>query len=166
MENWKDIEGYEGLYQVSTHGRVRSLKRNKIMNPVKAINGYMRVRLIKNGKDKNYLVHRLVAEAFLPNWFDDPQVNHRDENKQNNHVDNLEWCSAKYNTNYGSCIKRRVEKLSKPVLQFLKTGEFVREWVSIQEVERQLGVCHSKISLCCKGKRKSHHGFIWRYKDI
>lgn len=170
-EIWLPIKGYEGKYEVSSFGRVRSLgngiknSKQKVLSPYKASNGYLRVDLWRNGIGKRFLVHRLVAEAFLPNWFDDPQVNHIDEDKTNNNIENLEWCDAKYNTNFGTGVERRAKKQSKQILQLTKTGEFVREWPSTNEVERQLGFCHSKISACCRGKRKSHHGFIWRYKE-
>ena len=114
IEIWKDIEGYENLYQVSNLGRVKSLNYNhtgkeKIMK-AKKDKGYLRVQLYKDGKPKFYSVHRLVATSFLPNPNNLSQVNHIDEDKSNNIVDNLEWCSAKYNSNYGTRIQRIVEK--------------------------------------------------------
>ena len=175
MEIWKDIEGYEGLYQISNFGRVRSLNyrgtgQTKVLSPGEGGRGYLLVNLCKNGKTKKYQVHRLVAEAFIPNWFDDPQVNHIDEDKTNNRVENLEWCSAKYNINYGTHNKRVFEKttngkLSKPVLQFTKTGEFVREWPSISEAERN-GFNNGHIASCCRGERQTHKGYVWKYKEV
>lgn len=175
MEIWKDIEGYEGLYQVSTHGRVRSLNyrltgRTVVLNPVETTYGYLKVRLYNNRKGKTFLVHRLVAEAFIPNLFDEPQVNHRDENKKRNHVDNLEWCDSKLNCNYGTRNKRVSEKLtngklSKPVLQLTKTGELVREYTSAREAGRN-GYYQQNVSNCCRGKLKSHKGYIWKYKEV
>lgn len=165
-EIWLPVNGYEGLYEVSSFGRVRSLNYNKtgkkiILSPGKDTHGYLFVNLCKNGKIKNNRIHRLVATAFLPNWFDDPQVNHIDEDKTNNHVDNLEWCDAKYNANYGTAIERMIKSLSKPVLQFTLNGEFVREWKSIKETERN---GFGAVDKCCQGKRKTHKGYIWRYK--
>lgn len=112
-EIWKDIDGYEGLYQVSNLGRVKSLNYNhtnqeKILRQIKTKGGYVIINLCKNGKSKNFLVHRLVANAFLENLNNLPQVNHIDENKENNVVSNLEFCDAKYNNNYGTAIQRRV----------------------------------------------------------
>ena len=172
VEVWKDIRGYENLYITSNLGRARSLDRwvkgpngslrcckGRILKPVKNNRGYLQVGLCKNGKQKFHLVHRLVAEAFLPNPNDLPQINHKDENPQNNNVDNLEWCSAQYNTNYGT----RTEKCSKPVLQYTLDGEFVREWESTAECGRN-GYDQGHVAACCKGKRKSHHKFIWKYK--
>lgn len=175
-EIWLPVKGYEGLYEVSSFGRVRSIGKGgsgnskmRIMSPRVTTKGYLSVQLWNNGIGKNHKIHRIVAEAFIPNWFDDTQVNHRDENKHNNHIDNLEWCSSKYNSNYGTRNERITEKmtngkLSKPVLQFTKTGEFVREWPSSQEVGRN-GFDNSTIRKCCNGKRKSHNGFVWKYKS-
>lgn len=121
IEEWREIEGYEGLYQVSNLGRVKSLFRVVIRSNGKpnTVNekilkygmnrGYCAVVLCKNGKRKMYKVHRLVAMAFLSNPHNLPEVNHKDENKKNNCVDNLEWCTPKYNTNYGTCIERRID---------------------------------------------------------
>lgn len=114
-EIWKDILGYEGLYQVSSYGRVRSLDRydernrflrGRILKLHTLRRGYLDVRLCSNGKVKSFLVHRLVAEIFIPNPDNLPQVNHRDENPSNDNVDNLEWCDGKYNVNYGTRIDR------------------------------------------------------------
>lgn len=173
MEIWKDIKDYEGLYQVSNYGRVRSLNykrtgKTKVLRYNEIRGGYLSVYLCRNGKRKMFLVHRLVAQAFLPNWFDEPQVNHRDENPKNNHVDNLEWCSSSYNINYGTRIERVIEKMtngkqSKPIIQFTKTGELVREWPSIQEAGRN-GFKPGAVVNCCRGKLKSHKGYVWKYK--
>ena len=112
-EIWKPIEGYEGLYEVSNLGRVRSLDRfyyrlhkGKVLSPTKDRYGYLTVTLNCNGKSKTIKIHRLVAQAFLPNPDNLPQVNHKDEVKSNNCVDNLEWCSAKYNVNFGTRQER------------------------------------------------------------
>lgn len=175
MEIWKDIEGYEGLYQVSNFGRIRSLgngiRNSKLMILKPRVNrkGYLQVGLSKNGKHKTFTVHKLVASAFIQNLFDEREVNHIDEDKTNNNVENLEWCDHKYNCNYGTCIKRRNEKntngkRSKTVLQFTKTGEFVREWASASETARN-GFHQGAVCSCCRGEAKSHKGFIWRYKE-
>ena len=166
-EIWCPIKGYEGLYEVSDQGRVRSLKSGKerILKPGSDKYGYLMVCLCKNGEKKNLLVHRLVAQAFIPNPDNLPQVNHKDENKTNNYVHNLEWCSSKYNANFGTRTQRQAEKLSKPVLQYTKYGVFVREWKSTRDVERNLGYFHNNISYCCNGKHKSAYGYVWKYKD-
>lgn len=163
-EFWKDIEGYEGLYQVSNLGRVRSLRRNIIMKNQIARNGYVRVLLRNNNIPKLYFVHRLVANAFISNPDNLPQVNHKDENKANNCASNLEWCTPKYNYNYGTVNKRRARSLSKKVLQFKPDGTFIKEWESIIDIQRNLGFYQSNISRCCRNIRKSAHGYIWKYK--
>ena len=166
-EVWKDVSGYEGLYQVSNKGRVKSLKfgKERIMKPCNNGRGYLFILLCKNGNRKKNKVHRLVAKAFLSNLDNLPEVNHKDENKTNNCVENLEWCDSKYNINYGSHNQRSGEKRSKPVFQYSKDGEFVRKWKSTKDVERNLGYAHTNISSCCLGKRKSAYGFIWKYKN-
>ena len=166
-EIWCPIKGYEGQYQVSDQGRVRSLKSGKerVLNPVSDKDGYLQVSLYKNGEQKKCKVHRLVAQTFIPNPNNLQEVNHKDEDKTNNYVQNLEWCDVKYNINYGTRTKRQAEKLSNPVLQYTKYGVFVREWKSTRDVERNLGYFHSYISNCCNGKCKSAYDFIWKFKD-
>lgn len=176
-EIWKDILGYEGLYQVSNFGRVKSLERlikyteNKIVlrkcriiktNTNKC--GYVYVVLHKDGIKKMKTIHRLVAEAFLDNPDNLPQVNHKDENKLNNSVENLEWCDAKYNVNYGTALTRRTIKKSKIVYQYDLKGNFIREWSSTMECGRN-GYNQGSVSACCRGKRKYHKDCIWKYKE-
>lgn len=174
MEIWKDIKDYEGLYQVSNLGRVKSLNyrhigKERILKPLKAINGYLFVILYKDGKKDIFRVHRLVAETFIPNPENKPEVNHKSENKTDNRVENIEWIWHKDNCNHGTRNERVSKKLtngklSKPVLQFTLDGEFVREWPSTQECGRN-GFIYQKISLCCRGKQKSHKGYKWKYKE-
>ena len=152
-EEFRDIPGYEGLYEVSNLGRVR--RNGKILKPWKNNWGYLLVSLCKNGIVRNARIHRLVALAFIPNPQNLPQVNHKDEDKTNNAVSNLEWCTAGYNINYSQ---------SKPVLQFDKSGNFITEYKSIIEAERITGISNGKISLCCQGKFKTAGGFVWKYK--
>ena len=165
-EIWKDKKGYEGHYQVSNWGRVKSIKfgKEKILKLIKDKDGYLQVTLCKNNIKKVYKVHRLVAEAFIDNTDNLPQVNHKDENKLNNNVDNLEWCDRLYNVRYGTGIERRSKKRSKPVLQYDLEGNFIKEWVSINECVRN-GYNQGNVAACCRGKRKYHKGFIWRYKN-
>lgn len=170
-EYWKPIKGYEGLYMISNWGRVKSFKfgKERILKPVTNSSGYLLVILCKDRKVKAFTVHRLVAEAFLPNPHNYPCVNHKDENKQNNNVSNLEWCSAQYNNTYGTRIERVAEKntngkYSKPVLQYTLNGQFVREWLSAKQAEREGGFHQANICMCCKGKQKTHKGYIWKYK--
>ena len=162
-EIWKDIEGYEGLYQVSNLGRVKSLRRNIILRQGITRNGYEIVNLYKN-KSKYFLIHRLVANVFIPNPNNYPIVNHKDENKLNNCVDNLEWCTQKYNINYGTGIARRARSQSKIVLQYSLDGTFIKEWKSMMDIQRNLGFNQSHISECCRNIRKTAYGYIWKYK--
>lgn len=168
MEIWKDIKGYEGLYQVSNLGNIRSLyKRSKgnIMNlPIKK--GYYQIGLRKNGIRKYYQVHRLVAQAFIENKENLPQVNHIDENKLNNNVDNLEWCTVSYNNCYGTRIKRVVEKnkTRQPVILYDINGNFIAEYFSIMDASRQTKINPSCIVGSCKNKDRIPRKYIWRYK--
>lgn len=157
MENkneiWKDCKGYEGLYQVSNLGRVWTIRSQRYLKGSPDKDGYLRVHLTaKNGKVKLEKIHRLVALAFIDNPNHYPVVNHKDENKQNNKVDNLEWCSVAYNTQY-SHAKR------------IKCVELDKEYQSSQEAMRQLGLDGSSIRKCCKDNRKTCGGYHWRYCD-
>ena len=159
-EYWKPVVGYEGHYQVSNFGRVKSIKFGKeIILKQKIKGGYYHVGLSKNGIVKTYLVHRLVAEAFIPNPNNLPQINHKDECKTNNIVSNLEWCDRKYNINYGT----RTEKYSKKVYQYTLDGKFVKEWKSTAECGRN-GYNHRNVAACCRGELKKYKDFIWKYK--
>ena len=166
-EIWKPVVGYEGLYEVSNLGRVRSLNyRNtgKVKELISHDNGfgYLIVELRNSGNRKTYSVHRLVAQAFIPNPDNLPEVNHRDLCKTNNCLLNLEWCSRKYNLEYSDiCGRGRY-----PVLQFTKSGEFVKEYESLSDASRQTGIFKQNIRRCCLNKLlwKSAGGFIWRYK--
>ena len=162
-EIWHDIDGYEGLYQISNKGNVKSLKwgKERILRPGIDAYGYYQIILCNDNVRKTFKLHRLVAQAFIPNLYNKPQVNHLDENKKNNCVDNLEWATAKENINYGT----RNERASRKILQYSKSGEFIREWQGALEVERVLGIDNSHINACCRGKRKSAGGFIWKYKE-
>lgn len=157
-EIWKEIKGYEGLYQVSNLGRVRSLRYNKILKPCVSKTGYEYVLLVdRNSHNKNHRLHRLVAMTFLPNPENLPQVNHKDENKLNNCADNLEWCTAGYNTSYGTGIRRRVVSVSKPCV-CLETGVV---YSSASEASRQTGIMC--VVDCCRGKHHTAGGYHWEY---
>lgn len=183
VEIWKPVVGYEGLYEVSNTGEVRSLFRyKKLLKPTVARNGYCAVELFKNKKRKRILVHRLVALAFIPNPDNLPMVNHKDETRDNNCVENLEWCTAKYNMNFGTLQRRRCshtdykkeiyaenarkngKKVCKPVSQFTKSGDFMHSYESGKEAHRKTGVSHSHILECCAGKVKTAGGYVWKYE--
>ena len=177
-EIWKTAvykdEIYEGLYKVSNWGRILSLNyRNTgkpgLMTPLDSGDGYLKVQLWKNGKYKICSVHRLVAETFLENPENLPEVNHIDEDKTNNRVDNLEWKTHRDNCNHGTRNQRAAKakingKKSKKVLQFTLSGEFIREWPSIHECERN-GFNRGAVSACCHGKQKTYKGFLWMFAD-
>ena len=184
VEEWKTIPNYEE-YQVSTYGRVKRLAyyknvcggskqycKERILKPQCRKLGYLAVSLSKNSVVKSFLVHRLVAIVFIPNPNDFPQVNHKDENTSNNHVENLEWCNQKYNSNYGTSKQRIASKLkngifSKSVEQYDKRGTFINEFPSAMEASRHLGINVSGIISCCNGNKKytTCGDFQWKYKD-
>lgn len=163
-EIWKDKKDYEGHYQVSNLGRVKSIKFGKeIILKQHIRGGYYSVVLSKNGILKIFKVHRLVAQAFIPNPNNYKEVNHKDENKLNNVASNLEWCNRTYNNTYGTRIEKCSKKLSKPVLQYTLEGEFVKEWKSTRECGRN-GFKQSAVAACCRGELKKYKDFIWKYK--
>ena len=168
-EIWKDIEGFEGLYQISSMGRVRSLgngksnnsnySKERILKAMKDRGGYLHVQLWKDGKAKWYLVHRLVAEVFLDNPKGYNEVNHINEDKSDNRADNLEFCSRSYNINYGT----RNQKISKPVIAIDKRTGLIVEFPSAMEAERCTSIYHGSIIKCCQGKLNSCGGFYWMF---
>lgn len=183
-EHWKPIKGYEGLYEVSDKGRVRSIDRyipyqknpskkahikGKMKKPFVAHDGYLRVALSKNGKSKKFFVHRLVLEAFGPN--PDPehltQINHKNEITNDNRVENLEWCTQTYNNNYGNRIEKQAKALvngkkAKKVGQYDLDGNLIKVWASTRECGRH-GFKHSGVGACCLGKWGTYKGYKWKY---
>lgn len=181
---------YEGLYKVSNLGRILNLNyrntgRERLMNQSEATGGYFKVNLRKNGEDKMCLVHRLVAETFIPNPENKPCINHKiegDKGKKINMVffnkdgtidkkrTTIEWATYEENNNYATRNERMAKALingkkSKKVLQFTLDGKLIREWPSTKEIERQLGFDNSAVGRCCLGKQKTAYGFIWKYKE-
>ena len=172
-EEWRDVVGYEGLYQVSDQGRVKSLERKdslgrtikeRILKPCDNGRGYLYISLSGGTVEhKRHYIHRLVGEAFVPNPLEVEDVNHKDENPSNNHASNLEWVTHKENCNFGTRNERIAKTNSKPVAQYTKDGAFIKAWASAAEVKRQFGFNHSNIIQVAKGNRKTACGFIWRY---
>lgn len=177
QEIWKDVKGYEGKYQISNFGNVKSLnynnmKKEKLLSFWKS--KYLYVNLYKNNKGKSFQVHRLVAEAFIPNPDNLPEVNHKDEDKLNNNVSNLEWCTTKYNCNYGTRNSRLYNKTSfrkghkpkscKEVEKYSLDGVLLDTYPSIQEAGRKNNFSASSIYRCCEGKIKCRN-YIWKYAN-
>ena len=158
------IKGFENRYLISNTGNVFSIKSNKILKPEIRRN-YYSVQLFNGKTYKHYSIHRLVASHFIPNPNNFLYVNHKDENKLNNCVSNLEWCTASYNVRYGTSIKRAVEKKSKRVLQLDRQFNTLNIFSSVAEAERQTGIPNPNIIKCCKGKRKTAGGFVWKYEN-
>lgn len=181
-EIWKDIKGYEGLYQISNFGRVKSLNHLKrlgaktILHKGKILkqqiiktNGYFSVALSKKSKVKRYLVHRLVAQAFVENLKNYNVINHKDENKLNNNATNLEWCSYNYNNNYGNhgqkISKTRNFNKNKKVYQYDLNGNLINIFKSSLEAKRFFKIKNNSITRCCRNLQKTAGGFIWKYKE-
>ena len=167
-EVWKDIEGYEGLYQISNLGRVKRVITDRILKGKKHKDGYLLVDLYKNSVGAGKTIHRLVAQAFIPNPENKPQVNHTDEDKTNNMVSNLEWMTAKENNNHGTRNERAGKAISKsqsiPIIATnLKTGESI-EFYGSNECARQLGLHQSSITKVLKGRLKQTGGYTFKYK--
>lgn len=173
IERWKDIQGYEGLYQISNLGNVKSNYVHRMLPHHDRGNGYFIVRLCKHGKHQYVQLHRLVAIAFVPNPNHFSIVNHKDCNPQNNYADNLEWCTQRYNLTYGGRIQKMLNNKSyqeamhrfkKRVYQYDLEGTFLKCWDSAHDVQRALGYSASNINMCCLGKRKTANKYVWRYE--
>ena len=181
-EVWRPVRDFEGLYEVSNLAQVRSVDRivrganavsdsyethrkGRILKPAMASNGYLFVVLCKDGKHTHATVHRLVAEAFMPNPDNLPEINHKDEDKTNNLPSNLEWCDRKYNVNYGTSIDRRAPKFFKPIEQLTMAGQHVAYYNSISEFVRLHNGKYraGNIYMAAQGKNKSSYGYRWRY---
>lgn len=179
VESWKDIPGYEGLYQVSNLGRVRSLDRvvlykngarhlhkgNILPQRKRRRNdNYLSVSLYKNGTGKACTVHRLVAIAFIPNIENKPQVNHKDENPENNCVYNLEWVTSYENMHYNNLIERITRPSTKPVNAYNKQGDLIYSFKSINEAAK-CGFNPCAISLNINGRIKTSGGYVWKVAE-
>lgn len=178
-EIWKPIAGFEGLYEVSNYGRVKSLTRyKKVIKPIIMNSGYYQYQLWHNGKCRVASGHRLVAQAFIPNPDNKPFVNHKDENKLNNFVENLEWVTHVENCRYGTAITRRtahfdyskrrtnnanqIKACSKPIAQYTKDGKLIRRWSSASECCRANGWTLSNVRRAASGERKTAYGFVFK----
>lgn len=174
QERWKPIDGYNGLYMVSDRGRIKSYREKKVPNNCYLTNGgkiiyekilksdtnhgYEQVGLTKNGKIKNYAIHRLVAQAFIPNPNQLPEINHKNHNKTDNSVDNLEWCDRSYNNKHRRKHKR--------IIQLTKKGAKIRIWDSVEEIENELGYKAKIIIRCCNKETYYAYSYSWRYYNM
>jgi archaeosine-15-forming tRNA-guanine transglycosylase len=174
VEIWKDIEGYENIYQVSNLGRIRRVNQSGYRIRKQKVNkGYFLITLSKDAIQKTFLVHRLVGLAFVDNPKMKPEINHLDENKLNNRANNLQWVTSKENANWGTrnsriseyvrhnpvsvCKTKRVNQICKDTKKIIATYE------SMGEVVRKFGYHQGNISECCSGKRREANGFLWSY---
>ena len=185
-EIWKDIKGYEGLFQISSIGRVNSLNYRKsgkegFLSVYTMNTGYPATHLCRNGEEKVVLIHRLIAEAFIPNPENKPEVDHINCDRKDFRIENLRWVSSKENSNNPVTLKKHWSRqgveshlkgktgklchLSKQVLQMDKYGNVIRLWDSLMDIHRELGFNCGHISKCCLGKRKTAYGYIWIYLD-
>ena len=181
QEIWKDIffidngiiYDYRGFYQVSNLGRVKSLwyGQEKILNPAQNKNGYLQVYLCKNKQKQHFRLHKLIANVFLENPENKPQINHINGKKNDNRAENLEWVTSSENNKHAFNLglkKARTGKensCSKKVLQYDMRGRLIKEWESMMDIQRELKIRNSLISACCKGLYKQTHNYIWKYKD-
>lgn len=195
-EEWLPIKGYEGLYEISNLGVIRSLDRTaqrkdrwggdtsvsvkgRVLRPIKMKNGYLSVSLSKDGYAKIFLIHRLVASAFIPNEDTKMTVNHKNENKADNRAENLEWMTLPENLRYGTGNMRGhtnrdrkwhrehnagLNPNAKKVIQLSKDGEFIKEWDCIKTASKVLGICMSSICAVAKGKTHTAGNYKWQYK--
>lgn len=178
-EIWKDIPGYEGYYQVSNYGNVKSVARKIISSNNRTVSikerylkphinpsGHKQAVLFKNGKDNRLYIHRLVATIFVENPNNLPFVNHKDQNPNNNVYTNLEWCTPGYNATYADAVEKRAKAKSKCIIQYDKNNNFIREWDSAAKAGKALNLHDGDIGRCCKGMLKTVGGFKWGYKII
>lgn len=176
-EQWKDVYfiengivyDYRGLYMVSSHGRVKSLKKNQMKQLNKNKGGYLYVPLYKGTKQKNFLIHRLVAFMFIENSDveNKVQINHIDEDKENNHISNLEWVTPKENVNHGTRTKRTTKTLKTKYRKIMGRSLTETKVIVLRSAKQgiKFGFCQQSISACCRGKQETHKGYVWNYVD-
>ena len=176
FEVWQDIPGYEGLYQVSTYGRVKSLdhyvsnnhrnglslKKGRILEPQK-YKGYRSICFSKDSVVRRFQIHRIVANVFIPNFNGYPIINHIDVNPSNNRVENLEWCTYSYNNNYDNAVSKRAVQLMKKIAMYDKNGNLLYEYDNSKEAGKDLGVSVGAIQKACTNRNKSCKGYVFKY---
>lgn len=178
-DKWFDLKEYEGLYQINVKGDIKSLERfneksgragrlylERILKTHLGRNGYPQVVLHKNGKSKTFRVHRLVAKQFIQNPLNLPTVNHKDENKLNNHVDNLEWCTVEYNNNYNHRQLKIAEKRKKKIAKYDKFNNLITIYNSLKEATESVNGYKGYIINCCKGLKQDYKNYKWEYYEV
>ena len=172
MENlavWKDVIGFEGFYQVSSLGRVKSVRKNRLLCFHNTSNGYLQVHFSRNGKMSYEYVHRVVAKAFLPEPLpEQTEVNHKDENRHNNAASNLNWCTPSENRRWGNCQQKQHDAKArngktKPVIMLTPSGSVVATYPGLHAAERSTGISRVCIARCCRGKVSETHGYKWEF---
>lgn len=162
LEIWRDISGYEGLYKISNFGRIKSFKNNeKYIKPSKTKRGYLNVKFCKNKCINQFYLHRLVASAFIENIENKPIVNHKNGNKEDNNVFNLEWCTSSENAKHAHANNLNKGK-KKSIAQYNKNGDLLKIWDSQTKASDTLGISIPSINRCCKKNTGSAGGYIWK----
>ena len=174
-EIWVDIKDFEGLYQVSNYGRVKSLERydalgrlieEKILKHIKQKSGHLFVYLSKNGVEKRYYIHQLVAMHFIPNPECKTDVHHKDHNPANNNVENLVWLThEEHKAEHPEVFEASAKARSRHINQYTLDGKFIKKWDSARDIKRELGYSPSNIITCCNGKYRQAYGYIWKYAE-
>lgn len=166
IELWRDIPNFSNVYEVSSFGNIRHKRTQQIRTLSKTDRGYVQISLYNGKKIQSIRVHRVVARVFIPNPQGLTEVNHKDGDKANNHVDNLEWITRKDNMIHA--VKTGLHNCNKIVLQYDKQGKLIKRWNSTMDIQRELGYFNSRISANClgvKGIGKYSYGYLWRYEQ-
>ncbi len=161
---WREVKEYSN-YEVNQLGEIRHKKRQKILKPRSNNGGYQYVNFKINGKNTNFAVHRIVANAFIPNPNGYTEVNHKDYNKKNNCVDNLEWVSSSQNKQHSYLKQENKKSRGKAVNQYTKEGIFLKTFDSVSDAAKEFGCCVAAISNCCLGRTKTSQGFRWSFVE-
>ena len=163
----KKISLYQNKYFIYDNGKIQNIKTKNFLKPYKSTNGYLYIKIVRDKKHHHIKIHRIVADAFIPNPYNLPQVNHKDGNKLNNNVNNLEWCSCSQNIKHGfdNNLYKKRPALPRKINQYDLKGNFIKTWDKIKDIEKEYSVSHTAIRFCCLEKIKTCKSYIWRYAD-